>query len=568
MLSVAYTTPCLAQASTADEVNALANAYMEGFKQRFPLHYEASGLPSAKRDSLRINTPAELDAWWAMVARTQSEADAIDAKAIQGRPEWFTLAILKQALVQERAKQTCRTHLWEIKTFAWQVLLGQFAELQTVGDARSRAQIIARYSSVPEFVNQEIENLREGLRLGFSAPRTAVRAVVQQMDSLLAQPLTQSTYFSPAERDVDESFKRAWTQVVNTKIQPALLRYRDFLRDEYLAKARTAPGIGANPDGALCYRAMLKANTSIDVDPTELYDRAAARVEQETIVALEAGRRHYGRAFADLNALAAAMKADPKEKFTSSEDVARFIATTIEHAKTTADRVIADPPLGQLELRAYPAETSATSPAGQYVPADDESGRAPVYYYRADHVNLTPARLEPVVLHETWPGHHLQEQVTRARVKSGAHPISRLVYVPGVSEGWATYVEGLARDLQLYQSDLGTVGSVMDSLTPALVAEIGMHVMGWSEERTLAYLRSKHPATPLERLQRYADLTVEEPGTAVPYAMGAMEIESMRDHAKRRLGPKFNLLTFHRLVMEDGALPFPELRAKLDAQMK
>ncbi len=541
---------------------------MEGFKQRFPLHYEASGLPSTKRDSLRINRPAELEAWWAIVASMQAEADAIDAHAIQGRPEWFTLAILKQALVQERAKQTCRTHLWEIKTIAWQLLLGQFAELQTVGDATSRAQIIARYSRLPEFANQEIENLREGLRLGFSAPRSAVKAVVQQMDSLLAQPLMQSTYFSPAERDDDESFKRAWTQVVNTKIEPALLRYRDFLRDEYLPKARTAPGIGANPDGALCYRAMLKANTSLDVDAKELYERAIARVEQETTAALEAGRRHYGRAFSDLNALATAMKADPKEKFTDSEDVARFITATIEHARATAGRVIADPPLGHLELKAFPAETSATSPGGTYVPADDESGRAPIYYYRADHVNLTPARLEAVVLHETWPGHHLQEQIVRARVKRGAHALSRMVYVPGISEGWATYVEALARDLRLYQSDLGIVGSVMDSLTPALVAEIGMHVMGWSEEQTFAYLRSKHPATPLERVQRYASLTVEEPGTGVPYTMGAMEIESMREHAQRRLGSKFDLRTFHRLVVEDGALPFPELRAKLDAQMR
>lgn len=554
--------------SAAQRVIALADRYVNAFKERFPTHYESSGLPSLERDSLAINAPADLAAWWALIDTMQADADAIDVQSIAGTPEWITLAILKQALSQHRAKRTCRFHLWEIKAFAWQSLFGRVAELQPVADEASRAQIVARFSRVPKFAEQHIANLREGLRLGYSAPRTAVNTVIRQLDALLAEPLTTSSYFSPAKRAGDPDFVLAWTVVVNSKIRPALVHYRNFLRDEYLPKARVTASIRANKGGAECYRAIIKAETSIDVDATELYGRGVARVAQEATIALAAGQRLYGREFSDLSALAQTLLADPENRFSSADGVRSFIIATMARAQARAGQVVSNPPSADIDLVAFSEATAATSGGGLYVPADDEGTRKAVYYYRADYRNLMPAQLEATILHESWPGHHLQELVTRDRVRTGAHRIARLVYVPGVAEGWATYIEGLARELPLYNSELGIIGSVMDSLTPDLVADIGMHVLGWSEQQTFDYIQAQHPATSKERIQRTADGIVEEPGLIVFYAMGGMEIEAIRESAKRLAGSKFDLRTFHRLIIEDGPVPFPELRAKVEARMK
>jgi uncharacterized protein (DUF885 family) len=213
-----------------------------------------------------------------------------------------------------------------------------------------------------------------------------------------------------------------------------------------------------------------------------------------------------------------------------------------------------------VEARPYTEAVGTSAPGGQYIPRDGD-GRPPIYYYRTDFANLSPSRLEATVLHESWPGHHLHAEI--ARMESGAHPLARLVNVPGISEGWATYVEGLARELSLYESELGVIGSVMDSMTPLLVADIGMHVLGWNQQETFEYLQGKSPATPSERLQITVMAIAEEPGWMVPYALGAIEIENMREELKRSLGDRFDLKQFHLRVIEDGTVPFPALRSKL-----
>lgn len=44
------------------------------------------------------------------------------------------------------------------------------ASMQPVGTADLRAQALARWRALPRFVDTEIANLREGIRLGYSAP--------------------------------------------------------------------------------------------------------------------------------------------------------------------------------------------------------------------------------------------------------------------------------------------------------------------------------------------------------------------------------------------------------------
>jgi len=261
---------------------------------------------------------------------------------------------------------------------------------------------------------------------------------------------------------------------------------------------------------------------------TNTCPRHARLQAQEATIALAAGQRLYGREFADLSALAQTFRADPESRFSSADDVRSFIIATAARARARAAQVVSNPPSADIDFISYPEATAETSPGGQYVPADDGGTRKAVHYYRADYQHLARSQLEATIFHETWPDHHLQQIVTRERVRTGAHRIARLVYVPGFVEGWATYVEGLARKLPLYNSDLSTIGSVMGSQTPGLVADIGMHVLGWSEQQTFDYLQDHHPAMPEEIIQRTVDGIGEDPGSAVPYAMGGMEIEAIR----------------------------------------
>ena len=103
---------------------------------------------------------------------------------------------------------------------------------------------------LPAYLDAEIANLREGVRLGYTAPRTNVAAVIEQIDAMLLAPLGDSPFVQMAQqagalRDTLEIVERH-------EIRPAMTRYRDYLRDEYLETAREAVGVSANPNGEAC----------------------------------------------------------------------------------------------------------------------------------------------------------------------------------------------------------------------------------------------------------------------------------------------------------------------------
>jgi uncharacterized protein (DUF885 family) len=47
--------------------------------------------------------------------------------------------------------------------------------------------------------------------------------------------------------------------------------------------------------------------------------------------------------------------------------------------------------------------------------------------------------------------------------------------------------------------------------------------------------------------------------------IGYLEISRLRAEAQHALGARFDLRAFHDRVLEDGAVPLPVLRAKIEA---
>ena len=46
--------------------------------------------------------------------------------------------------------------------------------------------------------------------------------------------------------------------------------------------------------------------------------------------------------------------------------------------------------------------------------------------------------------------------------------------------------------------------------------------------------------------------------------IGNLEIRRLRDEAKQKLGSRFDIKTFHDVVLEDGSLPLWVLREKVE----
>lgn len=564
LVACAAVLPLHAGADDRARVTALADRFVAEFQRNFPLSYSFSGLPVERNDGLDINAPADIARWQSQMKELSGELGAIDPNAFANDPEWVTWQFLNFAVRQNLATKVCRGELWGVSALGWQSSLSQIASMQPVGSDTARREALTRWRALGPWVDQEIANLQEGLKLGYLASAAATGSTIAQLDSLLAQAPAESTFMEPATRDGTEAFAAEWKQVVEGTVWPALTRYRDFLRDTYLPRARTSPSLDGMPGGRDCYRAAIFAVTTVDTDPDQLFTLAQRQIEREHAMALDLGRKLYGEKATDWKALSDLMRAEPSERFATKEEVRDFTQRTYERAEAAAAKMVLTPPAGKVVLEPFPEFQQATAPGGQYVPAAQEGSRPAKYLYRNVTADLYRSALQNVILHETLPGHHLQQAILAEHGRKGNHPIAQLLYFSGPGEGWATYAEDFARELGLYDTDRDYIGAQMSSITPMMVVDLGMQVKGWPAEQAVKYLQEGMPLRPPQRAEQSVALISSIPGFVLAYPLGGIKWQEMRTRAEQALGDRFDVRAFHQVLLEDGMLPFDALEAKLD----
>ena len=545
-------------------VTALADRYVAEYQKHFPLSYAFSGLPVTRHDGIDINAAADIARWHALMKSMGDELATIRPDAFAGEPEWVTWQFLDQTFRQDAMTSICRNELWSVSPLGWQAGLPQVANIQPVGTDEARAQALTRWRGIGGFVDREIANLREGQRLGYSASEDAVRSTLSQLDELLALKPGESPLMEPATRDQTPAFAADWLSVIEGTVWPAIVRYRDYVRDEYLPRARKSPSLEAMPDGRACYRALIFSTATVDVDPDALFERAQQEVARERKHAVELGRKLFGDRVTDWKSLGEVIRADPRERFASADAIREFTQRVYERANAAAGRMVLTPPAGKVVLEPFPEFQQATAPGGQYLPAAEDGSRPATYLYRNVASDIYRTSLENVILHETLPGHHLQIAVLAEHGRKGNHPVARLLFFSGPGEGWATYAEDFAYELGLYDSDRDYIGRYMSSITPWIVLDLGMQVKGWTMEQALAYAVEARPLRSPEDVKDTVAFISSAPGFVIAYPLGGLKWEEMRARAEKALGDRFDVRAFHQMMLEDGMLPFAALEAKLD----
>ena len=252
-----------------------------------------------------------------------------------------------------------------------------------------------------------IANLKLGLAQGYSAPQSVVKRVIEQMDTLSGGSPESSPFYSPAKRSTDATFQAAFTKAVIRYINPALMRYRDFLHNEYLPHAREGIAVSDLPNGAACYAAFLRANTTLSLTAAQLYTLGQETVAGYHADVLRLGKQAYGKdTFEDI---VAAMEADPSNRFRSRDDLlARTqVMITAAHDRTAASLIDRMPTqkVKVESLAPFEEQTGVTSRMeGEPDPAKPEIFRINLGNWGTE----TVGEAEVTVAHEVWPGHGLQ----------------------------------------------------------------------------------------------------------------------------------------------------------------
>jgi uncharacterized protein (DUF885 family) len=100
-----------------------------------------------------------------------------------------------------------------------------------------------------------------------------------------------------------------------------------------------------------------------------------------------------------------------------------------------------------------------------------------------------------------------------------------------------------------------------------VIVDTGIHALGWDRQKAIDTLLA-HTALSQEQAESQVDRYIAWPGQASAYMIGYLEITRLRAKAQQALGARFDVRAFHDRVLEDGAMPLPALRAKIEAWIR
>ena len=542
------------------EIRALADEFLAAYLEHHPETGTYLGIPGSRHDRLSDNSLAALATWQAREDAWLQRTRDLDTGLEPGDPGWATLGILREMLEASVQVRICREELWGVsETAGWQTLLPYLAEIQPIGSDSLHEQALARARALTGFLDTEIANLREGLRLGYATPKHNVTLVIAQIRGLMAPG---SPLGSPGARSEDASFQAAYARVVADDVHPALQRYLSFLETDYLPAARDTISVAELPDGAACYRALIRAHSTLRKTPREIHDLGIVQMAHIKAEMQEIAARSF--ATSDVPALLERLQTDPQYTFTSREAILDYAHAAAERARAEMPRWFGRVPHADFRIEPYPADREATG-TGEYQSSSEDGSRPGVFYIPALDPQRRPrAGLESLTFHETIPGHHLQGAIA-LELGDRVHPIARYLYNSGYSEGWGLYSERLADQMGLYSSDLDRIGMLSDQAGRAarLVIDTGIHAFGWTRERAIEYLAA-HTTWARADVEAEIDRYIIYPGQATAYMLGMLEIRRLRDRAAAAHGDSFNIRAFHDRVLDDGSVPLELLEQKIE----
>ena len=546
----------------AAELGLIANDYLGALIDASPFLVVYAGVGDVVAEdhaAMEDNSPAALDRFRSAEDAISMRLNALTAAPFTGA-DWVLFETMREAVEANRGLRVCNLPLWGVNHMSgWQNSFPQVANGQAVETAVERSEALARWRRLPAYLKQEEQNLATGLAQGYSGPKRVVRRVIAQLDSIIAAPAEQSPFLSfAAKAEGDAAFAAAAKTLAADEIAPAVVKFRDFLRDKYLPAAREELSIKAIPNGEECYEALLRTYHTAAIGARGTYDKGQKTVVVNKAAVIERGEAMFGES--DFATILKRVKDEPSNRFQSEADQ---IAMTREFMPTARAKVA--PffkllPEQDLIVEPFPDFLKGTGQSSRYEPKPASEGSATYQINTDDWKTQTRGEAEIVAVHEGWPGHHLQ--IATAYALKDLHPITRILGSTAYIEGWARYAEGLAEEAGLYESGYG---AITRRAWPArgMVLDPGLHLYGWTNEQVKAFAIESGRFD-----EESADVLLDRiaviPGQLTAYDTGGLEFAALRADAMKRLGARFDIQAFHERALENGAVPLAALRAHVE----
>lgn len=345
-----------------------------------------------------------------------------------------------------------------------------------------------------------------------------------------------------------ENYVRRHEELIRTAFVPAYEKLMEGLSG-LKGSGKVQGGLCRYPDGREYYRYLVYSSTYTSCrDVTTLRKTIERRIERD---------------FREL----ASIVARRQDLLDSLPDVSFALTEPHEILRQLMEQTALSYPAPICEdytIRYVPkALEPVLSPAFYLTPPIDRDGSNTIYINQGsassgqDHLFTTLA-------HEGYPGHLYQ---TTYFLSTDPSPFRHLLSFGAYTEGWATYVEMESYQMdESLDQDLARLLALNSSITLGLHAYIDIMVndQGWDISQIHNFITSYYDDPDQEFSAALYEAMVDNPSNYLEYYVGYLEFSDMREKAEEALGEAFDLMEFHRFLLDTGPAPFSVLRKGLE----
>ena len=486
-----------------------------------------------------------------------SEADELNLTLFRKRYEWaITLHPFRPylfALNQRGGIQDANS-------------LADSLQFQTVEDYRSWLE---RLRKLPVYMQQTIELLRLGAKQGIVHPRIIMRRIPRQIRRQIVASPEQSPFYKPfrdmpdaIEANQQTQLKNAASKSIREQVIPAYRTLLAFFEHEYLPACLDQVGVWQIPGGKQFYEHKVEQFTTTNLTPDEVHkiglsEVARIRTQMQDII------REIGFD-GDFSQFLEFLRTDKQFYFSNPNDLIDAYQEFCRKVDPLLPKLFHRLPRVSYTIEPIPAQLAPDTTTAYYRPPSADGRRAGTYFVNLYRPEVRPKYEIPALsLHESVPGHHLQ--IALAMELENLPAFRRYTGYTAFVEGWALYAEKLGEELQVYQTPYERFGQLTYEMWRAvrLVVDTGIHSKRWTRQQAIDYFAA-HTAKTQHDIENEIDRYIAWPGQALAYKIGELKIRQLRQVATSRLEDRFNIRDFHRVVLENGAIPLDVLEQRVE----
>ena len=438
-----------------------------------------------------------------------------------------------------------------------------------VVDAADAEAYLARLHAFAGAMDEDLVRQKIDVGMGVVPADFICDLAIGQMKAMRDQPAAQTILVASIVKkakaaNLPGDWEARASKIVADEVFPALDRQIASMQS---VRAMAKPDVGAwaLPGGDAYYADAVKSSTTTNYTPQEVHQLGLDQVA-EISSRLDAILKARGMTKGSVGARLMAVNNEPAQVFPPTDEgraeMLRLLNEHIVKVYALLPQAFRTLPKAKVEVKRVPVFIQDGASNGYYNSAAPDGSRPAAF-----HINLKETadwpryNLWTLAHHETVPGHHLQ--IALAQESTQIPNLRRYGFgFSAFSEGWALYSEQLAQEMGANNVDpLGEAGYLQSLLFRAarLVTDTGIHAKRWTRAQATQYMVDTIGNTP-SRAQREVERYFAGPGQANSYKVGHTVWVKVRDDAKAKLGPKFDLKAYHDAVLLSGAMPLTVLQ--------